>query len=646
MSIKKLFLAISCIFLNVHALENYEVLWNMHKNACTNPFELQTKGLAFSIISIAESANYLDHYLEYIKFKIVDPAIWQDFNFFYGNSKYPQKHILNRIDRTKTKVGYATLAKQLTDVTNNIPELERRQNIVKTLSSDENIGKIQETLDSFAKIEDIYQFIFDQQKVTETFLKVKANYFSLGSLKKFNRDSNVLEASRVLPLIRTLIQTYLLTKGIKFSVSTFKDYFSKHTFLLAKAVRQKGTMLALKSVWFEDTELNRNNSMMGILGVQAINDVIQLYSLLTFLYSSQVKNNDLKILNEYNSAILKVVNICKQLYTLISANPTLQIDLKYFKNISYVLNNPSERFKKLMHLSVSQNYLTFGKVLAGFKLALDCKKELALLAQAIGEIDMYLGLAKLVNENRINNRFCMVHYVDCKLPNIRIDESRNILLDSQVVVANSIQLGITENDGHNAILNGTNESGKSTFQKSVLISLLLAQTIGIAPANSMELRPFDKIKYYQNISDDILDGKSLFRKQAQEFNKLFTIDPNLVTYLSIDEPATGANARNCAALSFAAAKQLQKAPWYIATISTHYPLLMSLEKATNNYFKNYKLSNPESEKPYLLQEGISDQHREFDILKNEGLNQEILNDAINLIRNDEDLKIMPIRSKL
>lgn len=665
MSIKKLILMISCMFLNIQALENYETLWGIHMPSYTNENESQANNLAFSMLSCAENSDALTHYLEYIKFKIVDPTIWQDFNFFYGNQKHPQKHILNQINRTKTKVGYATLAKQMTDVTNNIPELQRRQNITKALLNDANFGQIQEVLNSFSKIESDYQFIFDKQKTTELFLKIKEHYFSINMLKKHNTNSDVLEAKRLVPLLYNVLNIYMNGYLVKSSIKTSYEAFVKYS----KAVLEFGANIrndenlnnlseselfkvymkeACKQLINSDTDIGKNILICFNMCISSLASSKDLAKGLYSIYSSYIKNNDLKVLNEYNATINKAFNLCKQLDAIITANPDLQTNLKYIKNIKQVLNNPSENFKKLIKVSSSQSYLTYGTALAGFKLALSCKSELALLTQAIGEIDMYCGIANLLIESQNNkNKFCFVHFVDSKLPYVRLNDGWNILLDPQTTIANSISLGMASNDnGHNAILNGTNESGKSTFQKSVLMSLLFAQAIGIAPANSMELRPFDRIKYYQNISDDILDNKSLFRKQAQEFNKLFTIDPNLVTYLSIDEPATGANARNCAALSFAAAKQLQKAPWYVATISTHYPLLMSLEKVTNKYFKNYRLTNPESSEPYRLVEGISDQHREFDILRKEGLNKEILDDAINMIKNDEDLKLIPIRAKL
>ena len=64
----------------------------------------------------------------------------------------------------------------------------------------------------------------------------------------------------------------------------------------------------------------------------------------------------------------------------------------------------------------------------------------------------------------------------------------------------SISLNIYDKP-NNILITGPNASGKSTFIKSVVLGVLMAQTISIAPTSEMQLTPFKLLNTYLNIPD-------------------------------------------------------------------------------------------------------------------------------------------------
>ena len=78
------------------------------------------------------------------------------------------------------------------------------------------------------------------------------------------------------------------------------------------------------------------------------------------------------------------------------------------------------------------------------------------------------------------------------------------------IVKNTIKLGGGNN--RNAIITGPNAGGKSTFIKSLTLSILFSQTLGITTANSFKLTPFSLVNTYLNIPD-IKGKESLFEAE-------------------------------------------------------------------------------------------------------------------------------------
>lgn len=227
----------------------------------------------------------------------------------------------------------------------------------------------------------------------------------------------------------------------------------------------------------------------------------------------------------------------------------------------------------------------------------------------------------------------------------------NIPFDS--IVKNDKYFG-SDKEERNMILTGPNAGGKSTIIKSIMISILLAQTLGIANADSMRLTPFKFINTQINIPDS--KGKqSLFEaemyRSKTNFDILAGIKPHETAIIAMDEIFSSTNPVEGIAGAYAIAKRLGEMKNVINIISTHYIYLANLrkldedrsesdeKKKKNKIFGNYKMNvdidanNNVVQYPYKLSKGISRQYVALELLKKSGFDKDIIDEAVS-IKND------------
>jgi len=160
----------------------------------------------------------------------------------------------------------------------------------------------------------------------------------------------------------------------------------------------------------------------------------------------------------------------------------------------------------------------------------------------IAELDACNAIAtKILATQNGKNQFCFAQYLDQTKPEISTVDSWNVLVGEDKAVANSLH------ETKNVILSGVNAGGKTTYTRTILQNIVLAQTFGVAAANSFEFTPFDIISSYLNVSDDLIAGNSLFVsevKRAQEIKaKIDEIaGTDLKYFFVVDELFTGTGA--------------------------------------------------------------------------------------------------------
>ncbi len=263
-----------------------------------------------------------------------------------------------------------------------------------------------------------------------------------------------------------------------------------------------------------------------------------------------------------------------------------------------------------------------GRVLSANLLMIDEKEKFAPVLQALGELDACLSIAKLyqsMQHERVS--YCFVNFKDAPKPFISIKNFWNPFINHNIVVPNSLEMG--NDQAAKIILTGSNTGGKSTILKALMMSLLLGQTFGIAPAQECCFSPFAFIGSYLRVNDDTAADQSKFKAEVLRAKMLCqtmeSLLPNQFGFVVIDELFTGTSSTNAAN---AASKVAQKLAFFdnnLYILATHFPLLTELEKTNEGLIKNYKVDIYKDEdgnlvRPFKLEAGISSSNVAQDIL--------------------------------
>jgi energy-coupling factor transporter ATP-binding protein EcfA2 len=285
-------------------------------------------------------------------------------------------------------------------------------------------------------------------------------------------------------------------------------------------------------------------------------------------------------------------------------------------------------------------YLTSnkGKILKTFDILQEHKTKLIPLIQSISAIDAHYSIATLY----IGKYYSFSEYfVNHSKPLLIVKELWNPFLNPEKAVKNTIQLGDTlKKDSfkpNNIVITGPNASGKSTFIKSLVLSVLMAQTITISPSSNLKITPFQFINTYLNIPD-VKGRESLFEaemnRSKQHIDDVNKLSKDLYSLVVMDEIFNSTNYEEGVAGAYIVAKELGKIPNSLAIVTTHFPYLTKLSKTGN--FLNYKFEvqkEGSTLKPtYYIKEGISKQHLALDMLEKKGYNPSVIEEARKIFK--------------
>ncbi len=319
-------------------------------------------------------------------------------------------------------------------------------------------------------------------------------------------------------------------------------------------------------------------------------------------YSKDIKNYSTDILNQ-NQPIydLKKELVLLKRFTqaLERLSKTVGIDL-----ISFLGKESEESAKKVTQLmnllnsfsteNESQWFTYGGNALIAHRLLQEIKLSLIPLFHLIGELDSYLALAKLINSSDIKKgAYCLVSFSDSANPELELTNFWHPVVTKKEPVNNSISLGGKDNP-RGVILTGPNNCGKSTNMKGVAISLLLAQTFGIAAAEKAHLSIFSQFNIYINNSqDNIAEGWGAFKAEKEAVanisQKVQTLSKDQFSFTLLDEAFKGTVAEECEDRVFNFGKEIAHYPNAVALIATHGKLPMELEKVTHGAYQNYQV---------------------------------------------------------
>lgn len=249
------------------------------------------------------------------------------------------------------------------------------------------------------------------------------------------------------------------------------------------------------------------------------------------------------------------------------------------------------------------------------------QQHLAEVFASIAEMDAYNAIAtKIIESKKSSNKFCFVNFIDDAQPIVHAKNFWNVLVN------NAVSNNLSEH--RSIILTGPNAGGKTTSIRAVLQNIVLGQSFGVAAAETFEFTMFDVIHSYLNISDDLINGLSLFAsevKRAQGIvQKIKSLDTNKKFFFALDELFTGTVSEDGEVCAYEFVNKISKPTNVQFVYATHFNKLKELAK-DNASCANYKVDAPTKNAqgklvyPFTLSAGANEARVALDIAKEANL---------------------------
>ncbi len=611
---------------------------------------------------------------------ILDQKTWIDLEMLCGPKSNAKLYLASQLDRTITEAGRVAFYRKLVSPYSDISQLENQQEIIRHLLDDESLfNELDERLKDMVESENILlsywydENFYDPSKNDKIKIPFASKIARIKNCEDWiNKTPFMYQAKSIknssLGLVWKIYSISLAIAGLTHNLTGF-DLAS---FLPEKIY--KSTMIPKME------DLNKFTSLpvwtIPILGIvfmkykeQVDKDNIECFlkkgfSLLnksSYMFwtvkgfSSETWNN---LNKKYDYArvvhVARYMNNLKAMAKLVSKNKVLlerMPNVKGFNEFLVKLKQTSKDMHSLLELlekktfdgNYSQWFMYWGRVKVAFDLIVNLKDQFIDVMITVGELDAQLSIAKLYKEFKDKRvTFCFPKYIDpfvVDLPSVRAVDFWNPFIDSEKVVPSSLEVGQSYRKPQNVIITGPNAGGKSTITKAFVLSVILAQSLGIAPARAMEITPFNKIITYMNITDDIASGESHFKAgvlRAKEVVQTFdSLNSHEFGLTAIDEGFNGTSFEEGRAAAYSLIKILGDNPLGVCITNTHFKIIPTLEQSTR-FFLNYRVSvidgfDEKIQYPFKLEPGISDQNVAFRILKEEGFSNEFLDQAQNIL---------------
>ena len=241
-----------------------------------------------------------------------------------------------------------------------------------------------------------------------------------------------------------------------------------------------------------------------------------------------------------------------------------------------------------------------------------------------------LDIANTVRKLYMDNDWCKVTYSN----NTRFLGMKNPVLSNKHVnqISNPALLN------KNIIVTGPNAAGKTTYVKSIVTNIILAQTIGICMCEKAEVKLYTGIQTFMRVNDE-LGSSSYFETEVKYCKNMLDLaeeHPCDNLLFIMDEPMHSTPPIEGQSTAYGVLKYMANRYTYAdVIITTHYHNLVVLEEEYPEYFKNVSMEaidngNRNYTFPYKLNKGFSKQCIAIELLGREMFPEDIIDSAIEL----------------
>ncbi len=500
-----------------------------------------------------------------------------------------------------TTAGLKTMSELISMPTTDIPIVKRRQSIIKIFTKNDSLRNNLSSL--LKKIQSAEAYVYEFQKGYED------ERFSLLGLVGLDKSVIISNLSYLYSLAEPLYQLLgpplLVRSNIKKLNEGYLAYYKKE---LEGEVPPEILEEQAKK-YFEEFKKHPNykDRVKEEYITGAIRSSIITPLILWELY--EIKKGRAQIYDTYKRLIQAATYIrsAQKLIRILASDPEISVAMPEIKEkmIAYSDNTAgSKDFQKLLKNLNSSTFdgpkplltTTPGAIFAThglIKRGTEVWADIADLFDFIGKLDVYVAIAqKIKAHEKLNAQLSFVEFDQKSIyPFIKAVGLWNPFIPPHEAIPNDFNLNTGNERG--VLLTGPNTSGKTTFIKAVMDSLILAQTFGIAPAQSMTITPFARLLSYMNITDDVSAGISQFKAEtlrAQELkNRILGLASNEFSFLILDEIFTGTDPEHAEMLAHIFLKNLSNFTNVLFINATHFKKLAELEEETKGIIKSYYL---------------------------------------------------------
>ena len=551
----------------------------------------------------------------------------KDLNLLSGSTQSPDQSLLKALGPTTTVCGEIMLANLLLTPTTEINLLQQRQAAIQyLLDQPELMLELQDYLHRFADNEDGILSLFDP---SDTIYKTVFHILDATAQLGLNpTSSHGREASR-----RFIESLNLISFGFMPSVVLYLSWqqiafegFSNYTSTVVNTLIQHPLKLV---------------ALVGLYGISAY--ATQRNVILEKNYYTYVMGR--------SQSPGRALSEARKLWLSLADHPRFAGIFRSYSGFTTLAS--SSEVQELLRLlqpvrtvnSFAQYYTThMGRYHRALEILKRYKYSLLPVLQAVGEVDAWLTIARLVKEGRQRdtNPISFAHYhANQTTPYLRLSQFWNPHISSEMAVANSIEMG--SHQPLNTIITGPNAAGKSTSMEGIAVAVLMAQTFGIAPARRLEMTPFSLIHTHMDVSSEVAAGLSTFKAESVRAIELMERIGNMAkqqfSLTLMDEIFSSTNPTEGEAGTYGFLQILANNPNAVNICTTHYPRPALLAEQYPDHFQNlHVLANITDDKltyDYRLKPSHSYQHIAIKILAEEGIQSDFLDIATEVINHPE-----------
>jgi hypothetical protein len=248
-------------------------------------------------------------------------------------------------------------------------------------------------------------------------------------------------------------------------------------------------------------------------------------------------------------------------------------------------------------------------------------------------VDVLIGAVKYKTFNQFNYATIVGDEHVSEQPILKIEDMVHPCIDKTKAITNSVHLGDGSKE-QNLILTSPNSSGKSLLIKSIIVNVIMAQTMGIICAKNLVLTPFAFINTQINVPDET-GRESLFEAEMHRCKDNLDILEQMKKKYSLivmDEIFNSTNPLEAVAGAYAVCKKMASYTNNILIFTTHYNYLTKLAKDKTYRFANYKMETivnfDNIQFTYKLQRGVNKHLLALELLKRNGFDNDVIEEAI------------------